>query len=380
MTFSRTDHQHMTRALQIAARGEGRVEPNPMVGCVIARGQGDASRVIAEGWHDKYGGPHAEAAAIIAAQHAGADTAGATAYVTLEPCCHTGKTPPCADALIAAGIGRVVAAVRDPAPHVDGGGFERLRAAGIAVEHGLMQSEANRLLAPYLKLLHTGRPWVIAKWAATIDGKIGTHTGDSKWISGPASRQIVHQIRGRVDAIITGSGTALADNPQLTARPQHAADLHRTPLRVVIDSAAALPLQSHLVQTARQTPVLVAVGAAADPQKVTALQQAGCEIFTAAGDTHLQRIDAVLNELGRRRMTNVLLEAGSRLLGAMADASHIDEVHAFIAPRLAGGGKIAFDGAGADTIAAAPRLEDVQVQLSGEDVYIRGLVERGPRG
>jgi len=384
MTFTPADHIHMARALELAQRGQGRVEPNPMVGCVLveaaAAASGSNSQVIAEGWHNQYGGPHAEAAALIAAEHAGAVTTGATAYVTLEPCCHFGKTPPCADALIAAGVSRVVVAARDPAPHVDGGGFQRLADAGIAVESGLMESAAMQLLAPYLKLLRTGRPWVIAKWAATLDGKIGTHTGDSKWISSAASRQIVHQIRGRADAIITGSGTAIADNPQLTARPQNSSFKRRTPLRVVIDSAASLPLDSHLARTARQIPVLVAVGSAASQQQVAALSASGCEIFTANGQTHAERLDSLLLELGRRRLTNVLLEAGSRVLGAMADGGHVDEVHVFIAPRLAGGGMPAFNGTGVDTIAAAPQLVNMKVQQIENDVYISGMVHRPTAG
>jgi diaminohydroxyphosphoribosylaminopyrimidine deaminase / 5-amino-6-(5-phosphoribosylamino)uracil reductase len=206
------DALHMARALELARRGEGSVEPNPMVGCVIA----DDDEVIGEGWHRRFGFAHAEVEALSAA---GSRARGATAYVTLEPCCHFGKTPPCTQALIAAGIRRVVAALADPFPQISGRGFSELTAAGIEVEIGLMESEARRLHAPYLKRVTTGRPWVIAKWAMTLDGKLSTRSGDSRWISGFESREIAHQLRGRVDAILIGRGTAVADDPLLTSRP-----------------------------------------------------------------------------------------------------------------------------------------------------------------
>jgi diaminohydroxyphosphoribosylaminopyrimidine deaminase / 5-amino-6-(5-phosphoribosylamino)uracil reductase len=205
-SVSEIDSLHMARALELARRGEGLVEPNPMVGCVIA----DYDEVIGEGWHRRFGFAHAEVEALAAV---GPRARGATAYVTLEPCCHFGKTAPCTQALIAAGIRRVVAALADPFPQISGRGFRELTAAGIEVEIGLMESEARRLNAPYLKRVATGRPWVIAKWAMTLDGKLATRSGDSRWISGPESREIVHQLRGRVDAILIGRGTAVADDP-----------------------------------------------------------------------------------------------------------------------------------------------------------------------
>ena len=189
------------------------MEPNPLVGCVIAHG----ARVLGEGWHERFGGPHAEVAALAAA---GPAARGATAYVTLEPCCHYGKTPPCSEALVAAGLARVVVAQADPFPQVAGGGLAQLRAAGIAVEVGLLEAAARQLNAPYLKLVTQGRPWVIAKWAMTLDGRIATQTGSSQWISNAASRAMVHRLRGRVDAILVGRGTAAADDPLLTARPR----------------------------------------------------------------------------------------------------------------------------------------------------------------
>ena len=205
------DALFMGRALELAARGQGFVEPNPMVGCVIVKNGG----VVGEGWHRKFGGPHAE---IEALRSAGNQARGATAYVTLEPCAHHGKTPPCAEALIAAGIARVICSQRDPFEKVSGRGIAALEAAGISVTVGVMEADARRLNAPYLKLVQTGRPWVIAKWAMTLDGKIATATGDSRWISGEASRAVVQQLRGRMDAIIVGHGTAVRDDPLLIAR------------------------------------------------------------------------------------------------------------------------------------------------------------------
>ena len=239
-----------------------------MVGCLVARG----AEIVGEGWHRRFGQAHAE---IEALRIAGARARDATLYVTLEPCCHEGKTPPCTRAVLAAGVARVVAAMADPFPKVAGGGLAKIRAAGVEVECGVLEDEARRLNAPYLKLLSTGRPWIIAKWAMTLDGKIAARTGDSRWISSRASRELVHQLRGRMDAIIVGRGTAEADDPQLTARPPGA----RTAARVVVDTRASLSLQSRFARTARETPVLVAVGPEAAHIQRDALQAAGCEIL-----------------------------------------------------------------------------------------------------
>jgi diaminohydroxyphosphoribosylaminopyrimidine deaminase/5-amino-6-(5-phosphoribosylamino)uracil reductase len=324
------DRQLMARACELAARGEGYVEPNPMVGCVIAQ----SGRIVGEGWHQRFGGPHAE---IIALDQAGPMAAGATLYVTLEPCCHQGKTPPCSRAIIATGIARVVAALRDPFPQVDGGGFAALVAANIRCDVGVGEDDARRLLAPYLKLVTRSRPWIIAKWAMSLDGKIATHTGDSQWISSPTSRNFVHRLRGRVDAIIVGSRTACIDDPLLTARPTDPADVRRVATRIVVDSQARLPNESQLVRTTGETPLLVAVSDQAAADNCCRLTDAGAEVFRCAGTTHAERLVSLLDELGRRRMTNVLVEGGSQLLGQLFDLRAIDEVHAFVAPKLLGG-------------------------------------------
>jgi diaminohydroxyphosphoribosylaminopyrimidine deaminase / 5-amino-6-(5-phosphoribosylamino)uracil reductase len=356
----------MARALELAVRGQGHVEPNPMVGCVLVRD----GEVVGEGWHKKFGGPHAEVEAL---HVAGALAKGATAYVTLEPCCHHGKTPPCTQALIKAGVGKVVCAQRDPFKAVGGRGIAELQAAGIEVEVGLMQAEAARLNAPYLKLIGSGRPWMIAKWAMTLDGKIATATGDSRWISGAASRGIVQQLRGRVDGIIVGHGTAVVDDPLLTARPAGP----RTATRIVVDSQAALSPESQLVQTARDVPVLVAAGDAAPQGNVDRLTAAGCEVMACRSTGAAQKsvfIPALLDELGRRRMTNVLVEGGGKLLGALFDAGAIDEVHVFIAPILIGGASAPspIAGKGLEKIAAALHLADIELRHVGDDIYLHG--------
>lgn len=324
--FTEDDSLLMSRALELAGRGLGRVEPNPMVGCVLIR----HGMVVGEGYHRQFGGPHAE---IEALRVAGERARGATAYVTLEPCCHHGKTGPCTRALIEAGVERVIAALRDPFPRVAGGGFAELAAAGIVVEEGLLAEHAALLNAAYLKRLRTGLPWVIAKWAMTLDGKIAAHTGDSQWISGAASRTLVHELRGRVDAILVGGGTARRDDPLLTARPAGA----RTALRVVLDTKAQLASESQLLLTAREIPLLVVVGSTTAAPERERLRHAGAEVFVVQNSDSQQRMHEVLAELARRDCTNVLVEGGSRVLGSLLDGRMIDEVYAFVAPKLIGG-------------------------------------------
>lgn len=363
------DDRFMARALGLAAGGEGLVEPNPPVGCVIVRG----GQIVGEGFHEGFGGPHAE---VVALRQAGRQAAGATAYVTLEPCCHHGKTPPCTEALVRAGVARVVAAIEDPFPEVRGRGIARLRSAGIRCDIGPCAQAARHLLAPYLKLTAKGRPWTIAKWAMTLDGKLATRAGDSRWISSEASRGVVHQLRGRVDAIMVGSGTARADDPLLTARPFDLADVRRVAARVVVDSAASLSLDSQLVKTAGDVPVLVAAGCDAPETAIGRLNDAGVEVYRCAGQTHDQRIASLLDELGRRRMTNVLVEGGSRLLGALFDARAIDEVHVFVAPKIVGGeaAPSPIGGQGAERIIDSLRLADISIEELDGDVYIHGRV------
>jgi len=366
--FTPNDIRHMRRALSLATRGEGKVEPNPLVGCVIVRN----GEVVGEGWHAKFGGPHAEAAALA---DAGEKAEGADLYVTLEPCCHHGKTPPCSEAVIQAGVKRVIVAAPDPSPHVDGGGFSQLQNAGVIVEVGLLEAEANQLMAPFLMKLRNQRPWVIGKWAMTLDGKIATHTGDSQWISGECSREIVHEIRGRVDAILVGANTARNDDPKLTARPV-SKNCSRTPLRVVFDSLATLASDSHLVKTAHEIPVLVAAGSQAETSDVARLEAAGCEVWqcdsTASREQQLRGLLRFLAE--EKSATNILVEGGGQLLGALFDSDLIDEVHVFVAPKLCGGAEAIspIAGSGITKMTAARSLHSLNSRQVDGDTYIWG--------
>ena len=356
------DEHWMRAALGLAERGRGRVEPNPMVGSVVVDADG---RLVGEGWHEQFGGPHAEVHALAAA---GERARGGTICVTLEPCCHHGKTPPCTDAILAAGVRRVVVAVGDPFPRVAGGGLKILRDAGLDVSVGVGSDAATRINAPYFKLTMTGRPWVIAKWAMTLDGKIATRTGDSQWISGVESRAEVHRLRGRVDAVIVGRRTLEQDDPLLTARPPGP----RTAARVVISASGRLPEKCRLRASAHDSPVLVFIGAG-QCDELCGWREDGVEIVSVdSGDNGLS-IGAILGELGRRRMTNVLVEGGGGLIGSFLDADAVDEVWAFVAPVIAGGhGPSPVAGVGADRIADATKLFDVTVDRFGPDMFVRG--------
>lgn len=385
-----SDADAMRYAVEVARRGIGRVEPNPAVGAVLIDEQ---RRLLAVGWHEQFGEAHAEVNAFRDFERRHPDAAAraellrdATLLVTLEPCCHHGKTPPCSEAVIASGVRRVIVGLRDPSPHVDGGGLRQLEAAGLDVASGLLEDEVRLLNSPFLMLVQNGRPWVHAKWAMTLDGRIATRTGSSKWISGEASRAIVHELRGRMDAIIVGSGTARADDPQLTARPPGP----RTPTRIVVDSKAELSLDSQLVRTANEIPVLVATLDSACDETITALKAAGVEVLRlpAAPDTPdvasessaATRVDLheLLRELGRRSMTNVLVEGGGGLLGSLFDRQLVDEAHVFIAPKFCGGVAAVspVGGLGVTTIPQQSELQPCVVTQVEQDVYFRGHMRR----
>lgn len=362
MAFSPADQRLMERALALAERGRGRVEPNPMVGCVLVCG----GRVIGEGYHQRFGGPHAEVVALRACR---GSAAGATCYVSLEPCCHFGKTPPCADALIRAGVARVVAAVRDPFPKVAGGGFRKLRAAGIRVDVGLLRDAAAELNAPFFKLQAQRQPWVILKWAQSLDGKIATRSGDSKWITSLAARRAAHQLRAVVDAVIVGVGTVVADDPDLTCRLVRP---RRIATRIVLDTSARTPIGSRLVRTARETPTMIAV-ADADSPRAKRLAKAGCEILELPTRRGRLRLDALLDALGRRGMTNVMVEGGGRVLGEFVDRQLADEAALFVAPRLIGGTQAigALAGVGPIDMEHLPPVRLLSQQPCGDDIAYR---------
>ena len=365
--------QTMRRALELGRRGAGLVEPNPMVGAVItaAAPENSPAQIIAEGWHAAYGGPHAEVTALAAA---GAAAHGATLTITLEPCCHHGQTPPCTQAIIAAGIKKVIVAIRDPFPAVNGGGIEALRHAGIEVQEGLCAAEANRLIAPFRMLVEQRRPWVIAKWAMSLDGRVATASRESRWISSTNSRAEAHALRGQVDAILVGIGTALADDPLLTSRPAGP----RQAVRVVLDSHARLPLESQLVRTARDVPVLVAVGPAAPAPRIRALEAAGCEVWMGSTTDQTERLRNLLSELGARRLTNLLVEGGPSVMGSLADLQSIDEIWAFIAPKIIGGtgAPSPIDGAGIARLSAVAAIDIEDISRPGGDLLLRGVVRR----
>ncbi len=370
MSHAEEDLAWMRMALDEAAKGRGFVEPNPMVGAVVVRD----GLLVGSGFHSRFGGPHAEVEALSAAGEQGR---GATLYVTLEPCCHHGKTPPCTDAILLAGVSRVVVAHQDPFPQVAGGGLARLRAEGVEVEVGPLAASSVALNSPYLKRLFTGLPYVIAKWAMTLDGKTAVAAGDSRWISSPASRSLVHDVRGRMDAIIVGLGTAIADDPKLTARPAGP----RVPTRVVLDTHARLPTTSHLAQTARETPTLVAVTETAPLDRRRSLEALGCEVLVFSTADRVP-IVPLLEELGRRRMTNVLVEGGGLVLGAFFDAGVVDEVDVYIAPLVEGGdhARIPVRGQGKSLMSDSLRLDRLEYSIIDGDVRIQGTMPHPWRG
>jgi diaminohydroxyphosphoribosylaminopyrimidine deaminase/5-amino-6-(5-phosphoribosylamino)uracil reductase len=319
------DAGHMARALELARRGLWTTDPNPRVGCVIA----DGDRVVAEGWHERAGGPHAEAMALAAA---GAAARGATAYVTLEPCSHHGRTPPCADALVAAGVGRVVYAMRDPNPRVDGGGAARIAAAGIPVESGLLEREALELNRGFVSRMTRGRPWVTVKLAASLDGGTALPGGESRWITGDAARDDVQRLRARSSAVMTGSGTVLADDPRLDVRIPGAT---RQPLRVVLDSQLRTPPGARILAPPGRALVLCT---REDPERAAALRAAGAEIATVASAAGGVDLAASLALLAGREVNELLVECGAGLAGAMLAAALVDELVLYLAPTLLGRG------------------------------------------
>ncbi len=369
--MTRPDDDHwMRQAIAIAAQGLGRVEPNPMVGCVVVADD----RILATGYHERFGAPHAEIRALD--QLTDSEIRAATLYVTLEPCCHFGKTPPCVDRLLNNPPARIVVAQPDPFPEVAGKGILRLRQAGIAVDVGVLHQQARELNAPYLKLLQTGMPWVLGKWAMTLDGSIATSSGDSQWISNQRSRAQVHRIRGRMDAILVGIETVRSDDPMLTARFPSDESPPRVATRVVFDSRARTSLESQLVKSAQDVPVIIALTAAAPLERIAALEAHGCEILKLSAIDPRDRFREVLRHLGSKRCTNVLVEGGSQLLGCAFDAGCVDEAHVFIAPKIIGGSQAlrAVGGKGIEWMNHALRLHRIQSETFDGDIYVRGTI------
>lgn len=379
-TSLETDRAHLARALELAERGRGRTSPNPMVGAVVVRD----GEVLGEGWHTGAGRLHAEREALAAC--ADARTAGATMYVSLEPCAHQGRTPPCTDAIVEAGIARVVIASEDPSEHASGRGPGILRDEGVEVvmAGGEPAARARLLNQPFRKHARTGRPHVVLKAAMTLDGKVATHTGDSKWISSQTSRALAHRWRSESDAVAVGIGTALADDPLLTARLSSGVDdagdeAHpptpasgRQPRRVVFDSEARLPLDGQLVRGAAEVPLTVVVSRAAPRAAVDALEAAGADVLLVTGPNRPDQIRSALDQLGAADVTSILLEGGPRLAGAFLDAGEVDELRFFVAPVLVGGSSARdpLEGEGAERIAEATRALSLDCERSGDDILL----------
>lgn len=354
--FTTFDHVMMERALQLAERGRFTTKPNPMVGCVLTRDE----EIVGEGWHARAGGPHAE---IVALQAVGDAAHGATAYVTLEPCAHTGRTGPCANALIDAGVTRVVAAMRDPFPQVAGAGFEKLRAAGVRVDEGLMQAQARQLNRGFLSRVERGRPWLRVKLGVSLDGRTALASGESKWITSEASREDVHRWRARCGALLTGAGTVLADDPHLTVRLPDQTDFV-APIRVVLDPGLATVARGNVREGDVPTLYFHAPDAK-PPRDIPLLRHA---VPVSRGMLDLQ---AVLAELGRREINEVQVETGATLAGAFLHAGLVDELLIYVAPILLGDdARPMFDGLDISAMAAALKLKWVDTRQVGPDLRL----------
>ncbi len=346
----------------------GRVSPNPAVGAVVVQGE----EIVGEGFHAFCGGPHAE---VVALKAAGPRSAGATLYVTLEPCNHYGRTPPCTDAILRAGVKRVVVAVRDPNPNVRGGGIERLRAEGVQVVEGILQARAARLNEAFFKWSRSGLPFFTLKSAVTLDGKTATSTGASKWITGAASRRLVHRLRDRTDAILTGVNTVLVDDPLLNTRIERRKNVHH-PLKVIADSQARTPPNARLLSGESPGPTVIATTARAPATRRKALERPGAEVWVLPERNGKVDLLALARQLAARGVLSVLIEAGGRLAAAALAAGIVDKVLFFIAPMIVGGesAPTAVEGKGTARLADAFRLERLSVRRLGRDTLIEGYL------
>lgn len=362
--FTADDEQFMRRALLLAQKGRGRTSPNPMVGAVVVRN----GRIVGEGYHARAGGPHAE---VVALEAAAGETAGGDLYVTLEPCCHQGRTPPCADRIISTGIRRVVTPTLDLNPLVSGRGIERLREAGIVVELGLFSEEATGLNEAFTKFIKSRIPLVILKAAISLDGKIATRTGDSQWISGEQSRQRAHELRDQVDALIVGIGTIRRDDPRLTTRVPEGG---RDPIRVIVDGRGPLPLTAKVFHSVSQSPTWVAVAADAPHERVKVLERCGLTVIEAGGAHGRVRLADLLKRLGEREITSVMIEGGQAIFTSALEEGIVDKLFLFVAPLLIGGtmAPSLFGGAGIEHVTEALRLQQVRIDQVGGDLLIEG--------
>jgi riboflavin biosynthesis protein RibD len=387
MSYNERDIEFMRRAIALARQGGGFVHPNPLVGCVVVKD----GQVIAEGYHEKYGEFHAERNALTRCK---ADTTGATLYVTLEPCCHYGKTPPCTEIIIEKGIAKVFVGILDPNPLVAGKGVKILQDAGIEVISGLCEDEIREMNKVFLKYITTKRPYVIMKTAMTLDGKIAAHSGDSKWVTNEESRKMVHELRSELSGVIVGIGTVLADDPMLTCRLEGE---HHQPIRIVVDSNLRIPIDSQLVKTANEYRTIVACrhfdrseaerseveksSLNVNKQKgfldsLRSLEMTGVELLECQSNNNHVDINDLMTRLGAMGIDSLLLEGGGTLNAAFLEAGCVDEVWAFIAPKIIGGAaaKTPVSGKGIDLMSEAINLHNIEIQNINGDILIKGKI------
>lgn len=359
-----TGQDYMKRALELAKKGAGHTSPNPMVGCVVVKD----GRIVTEGYHERYGEFHAERNALTRCEE---DLTGAEMYVTLEPCCHQGNTPPCTDIIIERGIGKVYVGSMDPNPKVAGKGVKILQEHGIEVETGMLEKECLALNEIFFHYITTGMSYVAMKYAMTLDGKIASCTGDSKWVTGEKARHHVHELRKQYSAILAGIGTVLADDPMLNCRIEEGVD----PVRVVCDSTLRIPLSSQLVKTAGDIPVIVAY-AKENPEKEKALLQAGVELISAGRDGRVD-LAVLMRELGKRKIDSVLVEGGGAIHGSLLKSGLVQKIYCYLAPKLIGGREASspVEGDGFSRMKDALPVTEMEILSLGEDICISGRVE-----
>jgi len=362
-----TDVDYMLMALELAERGRGRTSPNPMVGAVIVRD----GEIVGRGYHARAGEDHGE---IVALNEAGDRARGATLYINLEPCCHHGRTPPCADAIVKAGLKRVVAAMVDPSEKIAGKGIEVLRTAAIEVDVGLLEDDARRLNEVFVKYVTTGKPFVVLKMAMSLDGRIAADSGDSKWITCAEARTRVHRLRDEVDAVLVGRGTVEQDDPLLTTRLPDSEG--KNPIRVILDGKARMPMDAKVLTDQPDAPTWVIVGESAEPARTSAVREAGAEVIPLPDELGRISFEAVLRELGRREVTSVLVEGGKEVFTEALKSRSVDKLVAFVAPVIVGGdGRFnAVGELGVDRISDAFKLRDIRVERVCNDVLIKGYV------
>jgi diaminohydroxyphosphoribosylaminopyrimidine deaminase/5-amino-6-(5-phosphoribosylamino)uracil reductase len=376
MAYYILDKKYMRMALELAGKGEGKVSPNPMVGAVVAK----KNTIISTGYHAKAGESHAE---VLALEKAGKAAEGATLYLTLEPCCHYGKTPPCTKRIIRSGIKRVVIALKDPNPLVNGKGIEELKKAGIAVDVGLLKEEAAVLNEVFLKYITAGRPFVALKAAITLDGKIATASGESRWITGESARKYGHKLRSLSDAVMVGIGTILKDNPLLTVRK--GIEKGKNPIRIIVDSKGKIPLDSRVFNSTEKArtnaKTIVALTELASPERRAAIRKSGGEILPVRNQNGQVDLEHLMKELGKKEITSVLLEGGSLLNASFLKRKLVDKIYLFIAPKIIGGNKaISFiGGSGIESLEKAYRLTPARVRKLGEDILLELYPLRGER-